>query len=82
MEEGLLLAEQDGVEHCKNSCKANSAASATLVFIGASAPWKQDGLSEKEIKRRITIARTTFNNMNALLLWRGINLSGRLKAKQ
>ena len=34
----------------------------------------EDGRSEKEIKRRIMIARTTFTNMRTLLSCRGINL--------
>ena len=40
----------------------------------------EDERSEKEIKRRIMIARTTFNNMRTLLSCRGINLKTRLRA--
>ena len=41
----------------------------------------EDGRSEKEIKRIIMIARTTFNNMmRTLLSCRGINLKTRLRA--
>ena len=39
-----------------------------------------DGRSEKEIKRRPIIARSTFTNMRALLSCRGINLKTRLRA--
>ena len=39
----------------------------------------EDGRCEKEIKRRIVIARTTFTNMRTLLLCRGINLKTRLR---
>ena len=42
----------------------------------------EDGRSEKEIKRRITIARSTFTNMRTLLSCRGINLKTRLRAIQ
>ena len=40
----------------------------------------EDGRSEKEIKRRIMIARSTFTNMRTLLSCRGINLKIRLRA--
>ncbi len=40
----------------------------------------EDGRSEKEIKRRIMIARTTFTNMRPLLSCRCINLKTRLRA--
>ena len=40
----------------------------------------EDGRSEKEIKRRIMIARSTFTNMRTLLSCRGINLNTRLRA--
>ena len=40
------------------------------------------GRSEKEIKRRIMIARSTFTNMRTLLSCRGINLKTRLRAIQ
>ena len=40
----------------------------------------EDGRSEKEIKRRIMIARSTFTNMRTLLSCRGINLKTRLRA--
>ena len=40
----------------------------------------EDGRCEKEIKRRIMIARTTFTNMRTLLSCRGINLKTRLRA--
>ena len=40
----------------------------------------EDGRSEKEIKRRTMIARTTFTNMRTLLSCRGINLKTRLKS--
>ena len=40
----------------------------------------EDGRSEKEIKRRIMIARSTFANMRTLLSCRGINLKTRLRA--
>ena len=40
----------------------------------------EDGGSEKEIKRRIMIAWTTFTNMRTLLSCRGINLKTRLRA--
>ena len=40
----------------------------------------EDGRSEKEIKRRRMIARTTFTNMRTLLSCRGINLKTRLRA--
>ena len=40
----------------------------------------EDGRSEKEIKRRIIIARTTFTNMRTLLSYRSINLKTRLRA--
>ena len=39
-----------------------------------------DGRCEKEIKRRIMIARTTFTNMRTLLSCRGIHLKTRLRA--
>ena len=39
----------------------------------------EDGRSEKEIKRRIMIARTTFNNMRTLPSCRFINLKTRLR---
>ena len=39
-----------------------------------------DGRSEKEIKRRIMIARSTFTNMRTLRSCRGINLKTRLRA--
>ena len=39
----------------------------------------EDGRSEKEIKRRIMIARTTFINMRTLLSCRGINMKARLR---
>ena len=42
----------------------------------------EDGRSEKEIKRRIMIARSTFTNMRTLLSCRGINLKTRLRAIQ
>ena len=40
----------------------------------------EDGRSEKEIKRRIMIAQSTFTNMRTLLSCRGINLKTRLRA--
>ena len=40
----------------------------------------EDGRSEKEIKRRIMIARSTFTYMRTLLSCRGINLKTRLRA--
>ena len=40
----------------------------------------EDGRCEKEIKRRIMIARTTFTNMRTLLSCRCINLKTRLRA--
>ena len=40
----------------------------------------EDGRSEKEIKRRRMIARSTFTNMRTLLSCRGINLKTRLRA--
>ena len=40
----------------------------------------EDGRSEKEIKRRIMIARSTFTNTRTLLSCRGINLKTRLRA--
>ena len=40
----------------------------------------EDGRSEKEIKRRIMIARSTFTNMRTLVSCRGINLKTRLRA--
>ena len=40
----------------------------------------EDGRSEKEIKRRIMIARSTFTNMRTLLSCRGINLKTILRA--
>ena len=40
----------------------------------------EDGRCEKEIKRRIMIARTTFINMRTPLSCRGINLKTRLRA--
>ena len=40
----------------------------------------EDGRSEKEIKRKIVIARTTFTNMRPLLSCRCINLKTRLRA--
>ena len=40
----------------------------------------EDGRCEKEINRRIMIARTTFTNMRTLLSCRGINLKTRLRA--
>ena len=40
----------------------------------------EDGRSEKAIKRRIMIARSTFTNMRTLLSCRGINLKTRLRA--
>ena len=40
----------------------------------------EDGRCEKEIKRRIMIARTTFTNMRTLLSFRGINVRTRLRA--
>ena len=40
----------------------------------------EDGRCEKEIKRRIMIARSTFTNMRTLLSCRGINLKTRLRA--
>ena len=40
----------------------------------------EDGRCEKEIKRRIMIARTTFTNMRTVLSCRGINLKTRLRA--
>ena len=42
----------------------------------------EDGISEKEVKRRIMIARITFTNMRTLLSCRGINLKTRLRAIQ
>ena len=39
-----------------------------------------DGRSEKEINRRIMVARTTLTNMRTLLPCRGINLKTRLRA--
>ena len=42
----------------------------------------EDGRCEKEINRRIMIARTTFTNMRTLLSCRGINLKTRLRAIQ
>ena len=42
----------------------------------------EDGRSEKEINRRIMIARTTFTNMRTLISCRGINLKTRLRAIQ
>ena len=42
----------------------------------------EDGRSEKEIKRRRMIARSTFTNMRTLLSCRGINLKTRLRAKK
>ncbi len=38
----------------------------------------EDGRSEKEINRRIMIARTSFTNIRTLLSCRGINLKTRL----
>ena len=40
----------------------------------------EDGRSEKEIKRRIMIARTTFTNTRTLLSCLGIILKTRLRA--
>ena len=40
----------------------------------------EDGRSEKEIKRRIMMAKTTFTNTRTLLSCRGINLKTRLRA--
>ena len=40
----------------------------------------EDGRSEKEIKRIIMIARSTFTNMRTLPSFRGINLKTRLRA--
>ena len=40
----------------------------------------EDGRSEKEIKRRRIIARSTFTNMRTVLSCRGINLKTRLRA--
>ena len=40
----------------------------------------ENGKSEKEIKRRIMIARTTFTNMRTLLSCRGINPKTKLRA--
>ena len=42
----------------------------------------EDGRSEKEIKRRIIIARSTFTNIRTLLSCQGINLKTRLRAIQ
>ena len=42
----------------------------------------EDGRSDKEIKRRIMIARTTFTNMRILLSCSGINLKIGLRATQ
>ena len=39
----------------------------------------EDGRSEKEINRRIMIARTTFTNTRTLISCRGINLKTRLR---
>ena len=39
----------------------------------------EHGRSENEIKRRITIARTTFTNMRTLLSCQGINLKTKLR---
>ena len=40
----------------------------------------EDGRSEKEIKRRIMIARTTFTDMRTLLSCHGINLKTKMEA--
>ena len=40
----------------------------------------EDGRSEKEINRRIMIARTSFTNIRTLLSCRGINLKTSLRA--
>ena len=47
----------------------------SYMYIGNLIP--EDGRSEKEIKRRLIIARTTFTNTRTLLSCRGINLKTR-----
>ena len=51
---------------------------ASYMYLGSLTT--EDGRSEKEIKRRIMIARRTFTNMRTLLSCRGINLKTRLRA--
>ena len=51
---------------------------ASYMYLGSLI--SEDGRSEKEIKRRIMIARSTFTNMRTLLSCRGINLKTRLRA--
>ena len=51
---------------------------ASYVYLGSLIT--DDGRCEKEIKRRIMIARSTFTNMRTLLSCRGINLKTRLRA--
>ena len=50
----------------------------SYVYLGSLTT--EDGRSEKEIKRIIMIARSTFTNMRTLLSCRGINLKTRLRA--
>ena len=50
----------------------------TYVYLGSLIT--EDGRSEKEIKRRIMIARSTFTNTRTPLSCRGINLKTRLRA--
>ena len=52
----------------------------SYMYLGSSIT--EDGRSEKEIKRRIMIARSTFTNMRTLPSYRGINLKTRLRAIQ
>ena len=49
----------------------------SYMYLGSSIT--EDGRSEKEIKRRIMIARSTFTNMRTLLSCRGIYLETRLR---
>ena len=51
---------------------------ASYMYIGSL--MTEDGRSEKEIKRRRMIARSTFTNTRTLLSCRGINLKTRLRA--
>ena len=53
---------------------------ASYMYLGSLITVTDDGRSEKEIKRRIMIARTTLTNMRTLLSCRGINLKTRLRA--
>ena len=76
-----------GVSKKPNSPKVNIAIDGeqieqvtSCIYLGSIIT--EDGRSEKEINRRIMIARSTFTNMRTILSGRGINLKTRLRAIQ